>query len=129
MKFGYWVAGCLYLAACSAPQNDQNTGAGEETVYQASDLTDSVFTSGIEGPAVDKDGNLYVVNYLRQGTIGVIHPDGKRNSSLRCRTAALVTVSGSTSKAPYLLRTIPAIISWPLTLFLKRFLCSHTMTK
>jgi gluconolactonase len=34
------------------------------------------FTSGAEGPAVDKDGNVYAVNYQRQGTIGKIHPDG-----------------------------------------------------
>jgi gluconolactonase len=35
------------------------------------------FTSGIEGPAVDAEGNLYVVNYARQGTIGKVTPDGK----------------------------------------------------
>ena len=35
------------------------------------------FTSGIEGPAFDKEGNLYVVNYLRQGTIGKIDKSGK----------------------------------------------------
>lgn len=34
------------------------------------------FTSGAEGPAVDKDGNVYAVNYQRQGTIGKINPDG-----------------------------------------------------
>ncbi len=34
------------------------------------------FTSGIEGPAVDQNGNLYAVNYERQGTIGKIFPDG-----------------------------------------------------
>lgn len=35
------------------------------------------FTSGIEGPSCDRAGNLYVVNYDRQGTIGRVTPDGK----------------------------------------------------
>ncbi len=35
------------------------------------------FTSGVEGPAVDKDGTLYAVNYARQGTIGMITPAGQ----------------------------------------------------
>ena len=29
-----------------------------------------------EGPALDRDGNLYVVNYRNNGTIGRIAPDG-----------------------------------------------------
>ena len=35
------------------------------------------FTSGVEGPAVDKAGMLYAVNFGKQGTIGQITPDGK----------------------------------------------------
>lgn len=35
------------------------------------------FTSGVEGPAVDRAGNLYAVNYERQHTIGVVTPDGE----------------------------------------------------
>src|SRR5690554_4315965 len=35
------------------------------------------FTSGAEGPAVDKDGNLYAVNYNRQHTIGKVTPEGE----------------------------------------------------
>ena len=35
------------------------------------------FTSGIEGPACDADGNLYAVNYARQHTIGKVTPAGK----------------------------------------------------
>jgi sugar lactone lactonase YvrE len=35
------------------------------------------FTPGIEGPAVDGEGNLYAVNYARQGTIGMVTPDGQ----------------------------------------------------
>ena len=34
------------------------------------------FTSGIEGPACDAEGNLYAVNYERQHTIGKVTPDG-----------------------------------------------------
>lgn len=35
------------------------------------------FTAGIEGPAVDRDGNLYAVNYQRQHTIGRVTPSGE----------------------------------------------------
>jgi gluconolactonase len=34
------------------------------------------FTRGIEGPAVDRSGILYVVNFAKQGTIGQVKPDG-----------------------------------------------------
>ena len=41
------------------------------------DLTEpGTFTSGVEGPAVDHEGNLYAVNYEKQGTIGKIFQDG-----------------------------------------------------
>ena len=46
-------------------------------VYKSSGLTAAnSFTSGAEGPAVDKDGNLYAVNYSKEGTIGKITPTG-----------------------------------------------------
>lgn len=35
------------------------------------------FTTGIEGPAVDKDGMLYAVNFQREGTIGLVKPNGE----------------------------------------------------
>ncbi len=34
------------------------------------------FTPGIEGPACDADGNIFAVNFVRQGTIGRISPTG-----------------------------------------------------
>ena len=38
------------------------------------DVTEpGTFTSGVEGPAVDYEGNLYAVNYEKQGTIGNIY--------------------------------------------------------
>jgi gluconolactonase len=36
----------------------------------------NTFTVGIEGPACDSHGNLYAVNFAKQGTIGVVTPDG-----------------------------------------------------
>jgi len=35
------------------------------------------FTKGIEGPACDSDGNILVVDFERQQTIGRVTPDGK----------------------------------------------------
>lgn len=51
--------------------------ADEEILWKASPLTrEGQFTTGIEGPAVDALGFIYVVNFIRQGTIGRISPDG-----------------------------------------------------
>ncbi|MCD7975740.1 MAG: SMP-30/gluconolactonase/LRE family protein, partial [Tannerellaceae bacterium] len=46
-------------------------------------LPEGTFTSGIEGPATDKQGNLYAVNYGQEGTIGVVHPDGTHGCFIR----------------------------------------------
>ncbi|NER09958.1 Sugar lactone lactonase YvrE [Muriicola jejuensis] len=45
--------------------------------FQSEDLTPEFsFTEGIEGPAVDKSGALYAVNYGEQGTIGRVSETG-----------------------------------------------------
>lgn len=53
------------------------THAGEQ-LYVASPLTKpGEFTAGIEGPACDREGNVYAVNFKKQQTIGRVTPDGK----------------------------------------------------
>lgn len=48
-----------------------------EKLYQATVFTPPHgFTSGVEGPAADKNGNVYAVNFARQGTIGQVTPSG-----------------------------------------------------
>lgn len=57
--------------------NTENHHKASEEMYKSVDLTPvNSFTSGAEGPAVDKDGNLYAVNYSKEGTIGRITPAG-----------------------------------------------------
>src|SRR5687767_9687356 len=49
----------------------------ERSLFQAVDHTRmNVFSKNIEGPAVDEKGRLFVVNYYKDGTIGLVHPDG-----------------------------------------------------
>ncbi|MBL7858759.1 MAG: SMP-30/gluconolactonase/LRE family protein [Cyclobacteriaceae bacterium] len=38
---------------------------------------ENLFTNNIEGPAFDKKGNLYVVNFQKDGTIGLVKPSGE----------------------------------------------------
>ena len=62
---------------CFACQNSSDN----EPLYVASDFTvEDEFTAGIEGPAVDAQGNIYAVNYKNEGTIGKVDPQG--NASL-----------------------------------------------
>jgi len=50
----------------------------DKLMFTSSVLTPvNSFTTGVEGPAADKKGNLYAVNYQRDGTIGIVTPDGK----------------------------------------------------
>jgi len=53
-------------------------GAEKEKLFVATPLTaEKAFTEGIEGPACDAKGNIYVVNFAKQQTIGKISPRGK----------------------------------------------------
>lgn len=47
------------------------------------------FTSGIEGPACDADGNLYAVNFERQHTIGKVTPDGEASVFVELPTGSI----------------------------------------
>lgn len=65
------------LSSASACSSNRQTIEGEE-LYKTRHFTDpGTFTSGVEGPAVDKQGNLYAVNYDRQHTIGKVTPEGE----------------------------------------------------
>ncbi|MBM3727481.1 MAG: SMP-30/gluconolactonase/LRE family protein [Acidobacteria bacterium] len=62
----------LALLALAAPR----THAQEPWV--ATPLTEkNSFTGEIEGPAVDRDGNIFAVSFARKPTIGRVTPDGK----------------------------------------------------
>lgn len=46
-------------------------------LFQTEDFTkENLFTTNIEGPCFDSAGNLYVVNFQKDGTIGLVKPDG-----------------------------------------------------
>ena len=64
----FFLAGILF--ACSTSILAQNN-----QLYKAKDLTaENQFSSNIEGPNFDKAGNLYIVNFQHDGTIGKINP-------------------------------------------------------
>ncbi|RAW02800.1 SMP-30/gluconolactonase/LRE family protein [Pseudochryseolinea flava] len=49
-----------------------------QRLFLVEDFTaENLFTNNIEGPCFDDDGNLYVVNFQKDGTIGKVKPDGK----------------------------------------------------
>lgn len=54
------------------------SAADKEKLFVAKPLTaDKAFTAGIEGPACDKKGNVYAVDFARGRTIGKVTPEGK----------------------------------------------------
>lgn len=64
------LAVCLSIPSFASPQE-------KEELFVAKPFTaDKSFTDGIEGPNCDAQGNIYVVNYAKQQTIGKVTPDG-----------------------------------------------------
>ena len=47
------------------------------------------FTAGAEGPAVDRAGMLYAVNFAREGTIGQVTPSGKASLFIELPTGSV----------------------------------------
>ncbi len=65
---------CIATVCCRGTKSLLQDG-----ILKSSDLTaPKTFTGGVEGPAVDKAGNLYAVNFAREGTIGIITPSGQQ---------------------------------------------------
>ena len=67
------------LIAGGAPgrSGGEPMNAPNEELFVATPLTKAgSFTEGIEGPNCDAQGNVYAVNFVRQGTIGRVTPDG-----------------------------------------------------
>lgn len=49
-------------------------------LFQATDFTqENIFSIHIEGPAFDNQGKLYVVNFQKDGTIGIVKSNGDAN--------------------------------------------------
>ncbi len=65
----------LLLAGCSLVAAAQKS-ASPELFKSSVFIPVNSFTSGVEGPAVDKTETLYAVNYHHQGTIGQVTPEG-----------------------------------------------------
>jgi signal peptidase len=68
------------LAAALADVASMQLAAAEE-LFVSERLTppDDRYTGGIEGPAVDAANNLYVVNFVRAGTIGRVRAGQNRS--------------------------------------------------
>ncbi len=61
-----------------------------EELFVAQEFTPvNGFTSGIEGPACDANGNLYAVNFARQHTIGKVTPDGTASVFVELPTGSI----------------------------------------
>lgn len=71
-----------FIQACSGTAISlltwRRAHAQDESLFTASDFTPANgFTRGVEGPACDREGNLYAVNFQKQGTIGKVTPAGE----------------------------------------------------
>jgi gluconolactonase len=73
LRFRQYIS---YLAVCLLGPGCVHVP--DEAGFKADGFTEpGLFTEGIEGPACDRNGNIYVVNFGEQGTIGRVTPDGK----------------------------------------------------
>jgi gluconolactonase len=70
---------CFLAAACLAALGAcRGASPPAEVLFNAEPLSpEGQFTEGIEGPACDAGGDIYAVNFERQGTIGRVTPAGR----------------------------------------------------
>ena len=74
------ITSILFVALLALSCNRKLSGekAFDRSRYTAFDHTaENLFTNNIEGPAFDRNGRLFVVNYQQDGTIGLVHDNGK----------------------------------------------------
>ncbi len=64
-----------------------NRSLADDALFKSQQVTPGEYTAGIEGPAFGPDGNLYVVNFQENGTIGRLKP-GAAQSELFAKLPA-----------------------------------------
>lgn len=70
--------------------NAQRKASRSEELFTSSAFTPAKsFTSGAEGPAVDKAGTLYAVNFDHESTVGMVTPSGKASTFLELRNKSI----------------------------------------
>ena len=74
-RFTFLLFLVITFAACSHKATPKKEF--KRSLFTAEDLTaENLFSNNIEGPAVDQNGKLFVVNFQKDGTIGLVNPDG-----------------------------------------------------
>src|SRR5580704_11547196 len=94
---------------CSAVVCALVAGHAEDKLFVATPLTKpGEFTAGIEGPVCDAEGNVYVVIFKKEETIGRITPEGKGEVWVTLPGKVSATASSLTVRASCLLLTTSA---------------------
>jgi gluconolactonase len=76
VSFAFFQLLILLLTASFSCDSRKAVVANEELFKSTTFTPEKSFTSGAEGPAVDKEGILYAANLQKEGTIGRITPKG-----------------------------------------------------
>src|SRR5262249_2160859 len=72
------LAALLMASGAPGQGGGKPMDSAKEKLFVATPLTEpGSFTEGIEGPNCDAQGNVYAVNFARQGTIGKVTSEGR----------------------------------------------------
>lgn len=94
----YSIFFLLGLASCASPV------PSSQELFTAKDLTAmNIFSSNIEGPAFDKAGNLYIVNFQQDGTVGKLLPNNQLEVFLQLPEGCTANSIQFTSKGEMLM--------------------------
>ncbi len=66
----------LLMTICAIVGSSCSTLLPTKEISSNDFISEGLFTGSIEGPAFDRNGLLYVVNYQRNGTIGTVDKEG-----------------------------------------------------
>lgn len=73
LPYSLFLLGLFNFSGCTAYLNNGS-------LFQPLDVVeDGMFTAGIEGPSYHENGNIYLVNFRKEGTIGILSPDHQVN--------------------------------------------------
>ena len=97
----WFTAACGLLLLVSGCRNARQP---DTSLFRATDFTaENLFSRNIEGPAFDRNGQLYVVNFQEDGTVGRIGPDGRGEVFVRLPRPSIANAIQFNAKGDMLL--------------------------